>query len=421
MKKLLKQEWKFYIGAILLLSAILIGYTWLEGGVFSFRWENVAYDIPRLLRDICYIPMENIEISMVAYFIIRFYKYWTERKSCGREFLVTLPIKARTREIFYILADGAFVLVPNIIYSIVVYGYGFCSLSEMDVEIPWLLSAILPLAVVDIIYLLMLFAVARFIESLIVNGVWKIIGVIIAAALFFFSFSLAEDIFSLSKPTEAIYSFLMDYIYVDGRSYYGACVSEEEQDELISEYEKYERCIERIASKQVENDQQMKVTDWYNGEWSSGLTVLYKGKPIEQTFIERSSASEGEAYIMEVQQAAIDWVIYDFEMSNFGESGEIPKANAVYANLGFAILMLFLTVFLAGKRDYSKAMFYFSFVKYIFVVLIGFMIVAFGFGIGESEEQAIWQRILIVLSAICSAGLCSYYLTPDHSLRKRKE
>ena len=417
MKKLFKQEWKFYLVASLLLGVVLIGYNLFEGYLFYYwRMTDIAWEIPGLMKEMCCVPMANIWITAAAYIIIKFYRYWRERNGYGREFLVMLPIKTREREIFYILADVGFISIPNIVYWILVWRYGVSVLSDADIEIPWLLSAILPLVVVEIAYLLMLFAVSRFIESLIVNGVWKIIGAIAAVALLFGSLYMSEDIFSVGGKTEEIYYFLQDFVSLDGRNFYGNGNRDYE-----SEWEEYTRYMEEIGSKFFASEEINKVTDLYNGEWSSGLEVLYNGEPIEKTFlmVEAKGTEEAEKseYQMKLRQAAFDWASYDFEMKQFGEYGTIPESYIVWANLVFSLFLIILTVYLAGKREYSKSMFYFNFAKYIFAVLIGCIVIAVGFAVGEGNGQTIWQRLLIVFSAICLAGLCSYYLTPEHNAK----
>lgn len=415
MKKLFKQEWKFYISAILLLSMILIGSGWYMRELFSFFWtvDDFVCEIPWFLSTICYVPIENVWITVAGYVVFKFYKYWTERNRSGREFLVTIPVKKRTRELFYILADGALVLVPNIIYAAAVWWYGILSLSKLDVEIPWMLSALLPMVVVEISYLLMLFAVSRFIESLIVNGVWKTIGALVAVILLFCSLYMSEDIFSVGDKTEDIYYFMYDFAYLDGRNYY------EDNLEMQANWKEYDKYIEKITSKYNTEDEMTKVTDLYNGQMSSGLEVLYKGKPIEETFLDIRPEGDGEEekdrYQMDALQSAYDWLSYDSEMRAFEDYGVIPKAESVWANLGVSIFLIILTIYLAGKKDYSRSMFFFGFAKYIFAVLVGCFVLVFGFALGENMGQTILQKIMIVFSAICLSGISVYYLTPEHN------
>lgn len=416
MKKLFKKEWKFYTTAIVLITLVMIGYNFWEEEIW-YSYEAIPYElsvfIPFVLNKVCLRNTANIVIIAIAYVVIKCCYYWNERNSYGRDFKLTIPVKERVVEGFYLLADMALVMLPVVLYRSGQCLVAVSELKKYHVEIPWLWSAMFPFLLKDIAYLFMLLAVFRLLEGLIVNGVWKVAGAAVAIALFLAGLCMAGYVFPKEEYLSEISDFAVDFLLPDDEYSYV------EID--INNWEKWENAenelIDKISDLRGKNEN-IELEQLYNGEMSPDLEVLYNGKPIEDSFysiVEESCKEWGteENDSNEIaSQTAFEWMRYDFEMQEFACYKKVPDAESIWGYLGMTAAMCILTLWLAGKRDASKSIFYFDFVKYMYGLLCGSVVLF----VGLATSIFLWHRILIIIVAVCTVLICIYWMTPKECI-----
>ena len=277
MKKLFKKEWKFYGAAIVLITLVLIGYdiapeeVWYSDEVAPYE---LSWWIPSMIRGVYCGDTTIIVIIAIAYVLIKCHHYWNERNSYGRDFKLTLPVKKRAMEGFYLLADMTLVMLPCVLYRVWQYTVAVSDMEKLHVEIPWLWSAMLPLLLADLAYLFMLLAVFRFLEGLIVNGVWKVAGAAAVIALFLLGMLLVESVFPNEEDlTDIVSEFTWDFCMPEDR-YTGTG---------IDTWEIWENAEQELLDKiynSREEDVSIQFEQLYNGEMSPNLEVLYNEKPL---------------------------------------------------------------------------------------------------------------------------------------------
>ncbi|MDE6434134.1 MAG: hypothetical protein K2L07_07875 [Lachnospiraceae bacterium] len=426
MKKLLKHEWKCYGSAILLVVLVMIGYHLGTGYYFFYPDCNIttflSYELPYDLRSACYVDIDNIIITVVAYCIFKLYRYQAERNSYGREFLATLPLKKRTVEIFYLCADCVFVLLPNIVYWIGSFIYTKWLFAQFHIEIPWLFTAMLPVIIVTAAYLLMLLAASHFVESLIVNGIWKIFGA--AAMLIMLSgilIMVGETV--TEQNVEDISGYIWALLMIDERaSIYGYDYEAPAPAGYEEKWDDVWKVYEDIKDSQ---DADIRLEDLYNGEYGMDVKIYYDGGPVDEAFYKmaegqlpypamRDDSSTGRR----VCDVALDWLHFDYQMRSFEHYGRIPEPEVVWGNFLLAVMLLAFAILLADKKEAASQIFYFPFVKYVYAVLIGITICWMGMMAAES----LWHAVLIIISSVFAAVLCVHWMTPEHkNLFGRKE
>ncbi len=411
MKKLLKQEWKSYGAAVLLLGIILISY-----GFFEERWSfdvlapnEFSRCVPMLLQRACNVHMGNIIITVIAYCIFKLYKYQVERKRCGREFLASLPVKKRTAELFYLVMDCMFVILSNGIYWIVDYLCTRKMLLLCRIEIPMVVKSMVPQFIVTVAYLLLLLAASHMVESLIVNGIWKIFGAVVALFLLFGVVCMGTE----SVCTEVgIYDYIFDFMLVGEREdIYGSNYDD-------YEWEEQHWIVYQIYEEKDRKGEEVKLKDLYNGR-EGGPEIYYDGRPIKEAFYDMAEGKFGEdfgegrtssemAYI-----TADEWIEFDCGIKNMEKAGRFPEPAVTGGNLLVAFILFALAVWAAGIKEASSQIFYFSFVKYVYALLL--CITVWYMGIPGAE--ALWHKALVFIGGVCIAALFVYWMTPERKIR----
>lgn len=181
---------------------------------YEQRIDEILVDIYEyvihILRAVSYgyTGMDNIKIIMIMLFAMKIFQYWTERERYGREFMVTLPVKARAKKGFYVLANGILIMSSMAIYTMTILIYLKNIFQYSEITIPWFSKAVLGEMVTSIAYMLMLLGMVEFLEILFVDGIMKIVGV---AGMFGMSAYMMEagfDVFWKIKWVSKLYGFL---------------------------------------------------------------------------------------------------------------------------------------------------------------------------------------------------------------------
>ncbi|MCM1497729.1 MAG: hypothetical protein NC124_04610 [Clostridium sp.] len=191
MKKLFKQEWKYYLFFLLVLTGLLIvrdgGCYWLKQMV---GWEDpivaqrehywVVEDALYGLRGIIlYGFFEGILVNVLAgILLVKSVFFWLEKERSEREFICTLPVKRIDRMAFHLLMDSLLVIISVSVYAVYLYYRLHGLLGQLEIGIPWLASSIFGIAFTCITYLLFLLGLINVLESLFASGFVRIIGTV---------------------------------------------------------------------------------------------------------------------------------------------------------------------------------------------------------------------------------------------------
>jgi len=411
MKKLLKQEWKSYGAAVLMLSIFLIGY-----GFYSERWSldvlepyDFSWHVPMLLQCACNVHMENIIITVIAYCIFKLYKYQVERKRCGREFLASLPVKKRTAELFYLVMDCMFVILSNGIYWIVDYLCTRKMLLLSRIEIPMVLKSMVPQFIVTVVYLLLLLAASHMVESLVVNGIWKIFGAVAALFLLFGVVCMGTE---LVCAEVGVYDYIYYFMLIGDRgNIYGSTYDD-------YEFEEQSGIVYQIYEEKSRKGEEVKLEDLYNGR-EGGPEIYYDGKPIKEAFYDMAEGKfgknfEGSRTSSELAYITADeWIEFDCGIKNMEKAGRFPESAVTGGNLLVAVILFALAVWAAGKREASSQIFYFSFVKYMYALLLCITV----WYMGMPGAEVLWHKALVLIGGVCIAVLFVYWMTPERKIR----
>ena len=193
MKKLFKQEWKYYLFFMLVLTGMLLvmnsnGY-WLETAAAEDRnllhlseWEryyifqDVLYMVANYVR---YELLSEVLIHMLAgILVIKSFFFWLERERSGREFICTLPVRRIDRMVFHFIMDSLLVIIPVVLYTAYRYYRIDRLLVQMEIDIPWFGASVFGGTLTCIAYLLFLLGLINVLESLFASGLVRIIGTV---------------------------------------------------------------------------------------------------------------------------------------------------------------------------------------------------------------------------------------------------
>lgn len=392
MKKMIKHEWKRYLAFIFLTSVLLLGYriyimnSWgtvdnLEAVVRDYNGEKQLeyangeefgeYDISELCYDIWDIVIQisygflygnNICMMIGILLLLKSFRYWNERNSYGREFVVTLPVKERARKGFYVGADFVLVISTMLIYTVGMLAYVTNLFEGNAIEIPWLKRAVMGEMLTSIAYILMILGVIEFLEILFVDGKMKIAGTVGIFAMVIFLLETAAEVLYKENWVQEIYGFFT---------------------------------LNRVGN-------QYALTENKCIEWTHVITnpeVLFQGQPLIEVIAEKSQWSE---HVMQYFEEPEFCRMYDFSHIS-------TYAGYAAGYLIIGCIMTGIAIWLAGKTEASKSGFYFAFGRYLISILVGVTFLAFCI----KGAVALWHKILIVVAAFGVAVLLIYKTNPE--------
>lgn len=362
MKKWFKALYKIYLIAFfLILTCMTLGMIgelglfnkdiWVES--FRFFKENVQrypeYDA-LLFADIAVWNVNSILslfftrfkfILLIGLTIVHAVVIWGERSTEQREFLVTLPVKKRDRELVRILMDIVLVFSTIIICAVISY---FCLnniYARENMHIPWLAGSVYGVAITTICYMTVLIGILHLIEALVVRGDMKIIVVIACLVMVHLC---VKNLFNLAEYDDR--SILHDiYGYVNLCTVGGCYYNPDNR--------------ETIYYDGIWDHKPMDVAVQYNGE--TGFTL-------------------GNCEI---------WRLVDF-----GNINSYIWYALSYLLIGAALILL--SIYLVKRQELSKSGFYF----HGGITLIGLLIGITFFCYGILFSPSVWNSVLIVISSV---------------------
>lgn len=374
MKKLFRQEWKYY----LFFLVAMVCWLCLNSSMFS---EN-PYLINRAatLADIdmfmsymkwwvggvyVYDLTTGVLVPMlVSILLLKGGIFWIERDGYGRDFFQTLPVKRVDRMRFHFLMDSFLVVAALAIYGCIFYLSARHDFAGIELELPWFGKSVAGLIVTDISYLLFLLGIMNFLECLFVNGAIRFFGIIscmgMSAYIMAWIFTKNESNNLLQK----LFGFL--FLQSAGNRTYS------------------------IGPAWLGADSPW-MPDPFDGWVHEPFIpeIICQGKPMEYSPMNYDGWSGVST-------------LYDFsKISSYGWY--------VLAYVVLAVILATLSIRLFGKQELSQEGLYFSFAKYLFSALICGTFYLF---LNENSNE-IWHVVLSVTATVIIFILLVILMTPD--------
>ncbi len=383
MKKLWKQEWKYYLFFILatILCIYFVGNDgylrplfehWLDyDGSEYYEVMRLNFCLQVLAGDINDLILKNVVLIIAVFLLLeKSILWWLEKEEDSRHFLQFLPVKRRKRFLFHFMMDSLLIFVTVIVYAIFLYLKASVFLQSLNMEIPWLCKSMCGESITIICYLLMLLGFFYFMESIFVSGFTKILGTVSGIGMLAYLLNALFMRNPGSNLIQNIYGFFS--MEATGNSYYSVIK-------------------DNPFSKGTWLHARMQPTVFYNGELFEGyeeFALMDKAEPFyEQLNINR---------------------FFDFSH---------PSTYLGYAAayLGLAIILTGLAIWLSEKQELSKEGFYFSFGKYIFSA----MICGTFYSIAYIIDDVLWHKWVVVIADLILFVLLIYGMTPKKESKKQ--
>lgn len=431
MKKMWKHYGKIYVFLIGLLSLISA----VRCFNFNQYWDEILgertlhiqiQDLPSQIYSVFDLDSQMFMITIIAYFVLKFVQYYTQNRKAGRAFAATLPVTKKKMELFYLLADTCLLVIPNWINIIFALRRYQTCWAQFEIKLPWLLSKRILFLLLFAVVIFLIVLAFRLIENMIVSGPWKMIGLSI---VLFLGFSAVGDA-SLQSENDA-------------ESYFGDYVRETQYntssifEDLIEKYNTmYERATQEMNMDEAEEVDYVNFYnenvdfELYRGQYASMLEVDYKGMPIGQSYFEEQlteDASSKNRMVDDPFSESFEWLMFDYEMSLVEEKLSLSQNGGLLCGLLILVIVLFsLFMVSVQKRDESKQILYFSWVKYLFAAEAGAFIFIYGMDFANDATSLIGKYgayLIYGCTAIVIMVLCVYILTPVNErkvIRKAK-
>lgn len=347
MKKLWRQEWKYYL---LFLVAALV---WLCAG--NHVWELfsdplsvdslvnmreplniisfVGFDLDFQVGYVCVAALLGVSVCLpvlVVLLVGKGFIFGLEKNSYGRDFLQLLPVKRKERICFHLTMDSLLVLLVLTIYGLIFYFKVEGFLARAEISLPWLGRSVFGMIATDICYLWFLLGIINLLEVLFVNGRTRLAGVIACMGMSAYVVSWLFD-HNTARP---FYQKLFGFIFqkLSGGRFYSP----------------------ELAAK----------LNYLPGNWAHKMLtpeILYQGKPLEYM---AEYVYAGKTELVGTVNLSI---LFDFSRwSSFGWYA------LTYLVLGAVLAVL--AVRLYQRQDLSKEGVYFSFVKYLVSLMVSITI-----------------------------------------------
>lgn len=378
MKKLLKQEWKYYLffGSAVLLFLIM-STRWAHFGTaadinYESEFADLCFYLEGYIAFLNYHILERmVMIISVAVLILKAGIFWVEKDSYGREFFQFLPIRRKDRVCFHFLMDSLLIFLSASAYIVFLYIRMISMLRTQNIEIPWLWKAVCGEGITGICYLLFLLGVIAFLEAIFVDGIIKVLG---SVSMMGMLACMMEGLFG-NNQTSVLLQKLYGFFFIKaagGNSYvlYG-------EDFKLNAY---------------------------GGMWIHDLShseIFYKGEVLDYGAAMLACTGENADRIY---HSEVSW-LYDFlHCSSY--------LGYVLGYLGLAGIFFGVSLYLTKKQELSRQGFYFSFGKYLFsaVVCGTFFIILI------SQTGIFWHKCIISVSSILLFSVLVYIINKNSCL-----
>lgn len=375
MKKLFKQEWKYYL---LFLLAMLVLLFAREGRYYNKEvvdqivissYSDLQYDNQVMNGElwwwiggyVCNIDMISgvLPYVLMGILAVKAVFFWLEKDSYGREFIFTLPVKRIDRMRFHLVMDSLLIVISVVVFTTYMYWQVDEVLTRLRLVIPWMAPAIFGEMLTCIAYLLFLLGLINVLECMFAGGFLRIVGI---AVSFFAGFEILRYIFRLNDGIKWIQNL---YGYFALESVGG--------------------CYYQTAS----------TGNYKFGAWVHEVVnceVYCKGKPVK---------------------IAGNPLLDDYIAGNISRLADFSNVSSyigyVLGYLALAVVLMGIAAYLVKQQEVSKQDFYFVFGRYLLCAMISgyFMLTVMVYAV------AAWHKYVIVASGIVVYLLLNYCMAAD--------
>lgn len=380
MNKLWKHEWKYHIFFVVAVSVMLVLSCDMREWIEYSNW----FDTDKVVAIVGWVGSMSdyitttfldsiISIILVGLLAKKSIIYWIEKNASGRDFLQSLPIRRNERVRFHFLMDVLLIVVSVLVYACYDYSVVSSGLVSNQVEIPWLGSAYVGMAVVSISYLLLILGWLYFVECIWINGAMKLVSFLGSLLMIYLIVYRLFYQFEESRIMQNIYGFL---------------------------------ARESVAGS------------YYSLEETTGASFGLRHLWIHDT-LDTPFMYKGENIVSETLISSEASMWYDFDGLSRLYDFTHPETY-IFHVIGYLVIGVLLVViahWLSSKQELSKGNFYFDFGRYLFS---GMIAVTFYVMIISAQSYA-WQWIVNIVAAIIVFVVLMYLLNPERkSLSKRK-
>lgn len=377
MKKLWNYEWKYHFCFVIITLLVLCGG--VHKVISSYREEiinminesnntetiqnyisdEIMLDVTWMLEEYTYCFLVLSVIVVVVLMVIKkSFIYFIETNSYGTDFLQTLPIRKNERFCFHLLMDVLTVVITLVVIDV----YGFCVLhnvlSQIGIEIPWLIRAQIGTILVNISYTLMVLGVVYIVESIFVNGPMKLIGCLGTGFILTLVINILGHKYASIPFVENLHRFLTKNLFVDSL--------------FLEEYN---------LRYNVVNEDGLNIYQIWIDEHVAPFFLL--------------NGEKMNSYVLNDNESQISEMIHGLK-ALYGFMNVNSYIVNVIGYLLLAVIFIGIAKYLHNKQEASKESFYFGFAKY---VVSGFISCAFLVVLMVNWKQG-WHQVICVLASI---------------------
>ncbi|MDE5864286.1 MAG: hypothetical protein K2H34_08070, partial [Lachnospiraceae bacterium] len=372
MKKLFKQEWKYYLFFLLILTGLLLAQNgenywrqmlaeWndlykLSEWVRYINLQLILYESTNILK---YGLLSDVLIQVLAgLLIVKSIFFWQESVRSGREFICTLPVRRIDRMVFHFIMDSLLVIIPVAVYAANMYYRLNGFLVQLEIDIPWLGASIFGVTLTCIAYLLFLLGLINVLESLFASGFVRIIGtvggIVAGYAIIDVAFTLNDGINWVQK----LYGYLA--LKSAGGCYY---LQEPANKGLSDDYGWVHKAVDYVM--------------YYKGE----IVTRPDTMPAEYAMYYADDIST-------ISSSGMERIVDFSNMDSY--------IGYVLSYLVLAVLLAVLAAYLVKRQEASKSEFYFKAGRYLLCAeFSGFLTM-----IMLVNAVAVWHKCLIAMAGI---------------------
>ncbi|MDO5156841.1 MAG: hypothetical protein Q4D51_12845 [Eubacteriales bacterium] len=405
MKKMFKSEWKQYLIALCVICFMTVGQL-LSNVCIVYLGDNVigSYDLLGELASDNFSfttsflsngDLELLSSEIVLFIVFKMIVHIVERKKNYHEFHRTLPVKARTKRLFYICMDFLIVMIPLTICYIINWKLEHDLLSVVDISIPWLGKLFAIKYGTTLLFLAVGIIAYHFVDSFVSKKIWSVPFCIIVV----FMLAFVGEILMVELPG-SYSSYDLEFIKI--------------QNQRETFNRKYWHNVEVSPNEYLSQPVTVPLEECYQGQFQPEIQVLYQGQSIRERYISDIESAKKDINFDEetrnknIRDISERWLEYDTELLEMQVYLKNPYLDVVGMILIVFVILFGLTVWLDGKQKEQKTgFFYFEIAKYIFGFLAGVVVFLGLWMLGETAF--VWMCV----SSVLVFALCVYVLSSE--------
>ena len=215
MKKLWRQEWKYYLTMFGITSTLIVLGIIREFNYLCQDYDDmrIGFSMPQRVEMVSSYIVQDARTFMsiaatLTLWMVLLHKgihMWIKKEESTRNFLICLPVQRGEQFRFHLLMNVCYIVI-SILFSAVVQIIAWKQFfAEFHFDIPWLEKGIFGIAVVLIGYLLMLLGIVYLLENQFVNGKLKLFVTATGMCMLGYDLNLLFGMFKTSRLMQKIY------------------------------------------------------------------------------------------------------------------------------------------------------------------------------------------------------------------------